>query len=68
MSHRKDIYAFPSVQPRHVQYFLFLRASDPCIHVELQRSSEVDFSDGYFEAVGLLTPVCGDPVRPRTEI
>lgn len=50
MSHRKDIYAFPSVQPRHVQYFLFLTASDLCIHVELQRSSEVDFSDGYFEA------------------
>lgn len=72
MSHRKDIYAFPSVQLRQVKNFLFLTASDPLCSrgASLLESAPLKwtFLMGTLKPAGLLTPVCGDPARPRSEI
>lgn len=54
MSHWKDIYAFPGVQPRQVQNFLFLTASDPLYSRGASGFESAPlkwtFPDGYFEA------------------
>lgn len=72
MSHWKDIYAFPSVQPRQVQDFLFLTASNPLYSRGASGFESAPlkwtFLMGTLKPAGLLTPVCGDPVRPRLEI
>ncbi len=72
MSQWKDIYALPGVQPRQEQNFLFLTVSDPLYS---RGASDIEsaplkwtFLMSTLKPAGLLTPVCGDPVRPRLKI